>query len=362
MAKAELRASVLAETQFAEWNQLLAEAPAGSVYARPEYLDALCSADDGRFRILGVRLGDLLLGGVALYEREGPFGRYVSPRLLLYYNGPVLRRHDSKYPSEQTARQLKALGALESWISRAGYGSVALKPRSPLYDMRPFLAAGWSASHHYTYVVRVSDLEQTRSRIEQNLRRLIDRGTRSDMVVTEDDDFESFFRLHARTMERVDFRVYLPAPAFQSYYTTLARQGLAKLFHARLPSGEAIATQLVLLGHSVTHTVSAGADPAHLKSGVTPFLRWKVFERLAALGYSANDLTDAGLNPVTHFKSQLGGTLEPLLEMRCPPSVRYRLGTGLTRAAATSRATAGALVRRALARRATPLDEQQPSD
>ncbi len=362
MAKAELRVSVLSETEFAEWNQLLAEAPAGSVYARPEYLDALCSADDGRYRILGVRLGDLLLGGVALYERDGPFGRYVSPRLLLYYNGPVLRRHDSKYPSEQTARQLKALGALESWISQAGYGSVVLKPRSPLYDVRPFLAAGWSASHYYTYVVRISDLEQTRSRIEQNLRRLIDRCTRSDIVVTEDDDFESFFRLHARTMERVDFRVYLPAPAFQSYYTTLARQGLVKLFHARLPSGEAIATQLVLLGHPVTHTVSAGADPAHLKSGVTPFLRWKAFERLAALGYSANDLTDAALNPVTHFKSQLGGTLEPLLEIRRPASVRFRLGTGLTRAAATSRATAGALVRRALSWRATPLHEQQPND
>ena len=362
MAKAELRASVLAETEFAEWNQLVAEAPAGSVYARPEYLDALCSADDGRFRILGVRLGDLLVGGVALYERDGRFGRYVSPRLLLYYNGPVLRRHESKYPSEQTARQLKALGALQGWISQAGYGSVALKPRSPLYDMRPFLAAGWNATHHYTYVVGISDLELTRSRIEQNLRRLIDRGTRSDMSVTQDDDFDSFFRLHARTMERVDFRVYLPAPAFRSYYATLARQGLVKLFHARLPSGDAIASQLVLLGHSVTHTVSAGADPAHLKSGVTPFLRWKVFEHLAALGHSANDLTDASLNPVTHFKSQLGGTLEPLLELRCPPSVRYRLGTGLTRAAATSRATAGALVRRALARRATPLDEQQPND
>jgi hypothetical protein len=87
-----------------------------------------------------------------------------------------------------------------------------------------------------------------------------------------------------------------------------------------------MATQLVLLGpHSVCHTVSAATDKEHLKSGVTAFLRWKAFEHLAALGYAGNDLTDAQLNPVTHFKSQLGGDLHMNLILSRPDGGRFRL-------------------------------------
>lgn len=350
MARPEARTEVLTESDYPDWNRLVASSASGSAYALPAYLDALCTAGGGRFRIIGVRQGDQLLGGVGLHERDGAFGRYVSPRLLLYYNGPVLREHESSYPSERTARDLKVLTALEHWMAKEGFGSVALKSRAPLTDVRPFLTRGWTARHGYTYVVSITDLALTRARIEQNLRRLIDRCGRAEIALSEDDDFDSFFRLHSLTMERVNARVYLPAPAFRRYHDTLARQGLLKLFHVRLPTGEAIASQLVLLGHAVTHTLCAGADPQHLKTGVTPYLRWKVFERLAALGHSANDLTDASLNPVTHFKSQLGGTLEALVELRSPESTRFRIGNGMWRAAERSRAAAGAIVRRAFSR------------
>ncbi len=339
-------AGILGETEFAGWNELVAAAPAGSIYARPEDLDALCSAGGGTFRILAVRQGDLLLGGIGLYERRDRGGRYVSPRLLLYYNGPVLRPAASKYPSEQTAASVKALTALELELRQLRYDSVVLKARSPLLDVRPFLASGWRATPGYTYVVSIADLANTRSRIEQNLRRLIDRCERTGMSFSEDDDFEAFFTLHAHTMDRVGWHTYLEVAAFRVFYQTLARQGLARLFFARLPDGQPVAAQLVLLGHPVTHTVTAGADPAHRQSGGTAFLRWKVFERLSALGYTANDLTDASLNPVTHFKSQLGGTLEPWLEVRSRESVRFRASRRAVGFVASARGAAGRIVRR----------------
>ena len=67
---------------------------------------------------------------------------------------------------------------------------------------------------------------------------------------------------------------------------------------------------------------AAAADPAFLNTGATAFLRWKVFETLSSLGYAANDLTDAALNPVTHFKSQLGGDLELCLVLENPEAPR----------------------------------------
>jgi hypothetical protein len=71
-----------------------------------------------------------------------------------------------------------------------------------------------------------------------------------------------------------------------------------------------VATQLILLGPgAVSHTVTAGSDPEYLSTGANAFLRWGAFREISKLGYSGNDLTGAGLTPVTRFKSQLGGDL-----------------------------------------------------
>lgn len=314
--------------EFDEWAALVSESPDGSIYSLPRYLEILCRAAGGKFSILGVRHGDELAGGVALYESASRYGTHVSPRMLLSYNGVVLRRYDTRCPSQQTARHIKILSGLVEALARRGYARVTLNCRSSITDLRPFLAAGWSASPYYTYIVPVADLDLLWSRIERNLRRLIKRCEKDGMTVTEDDDFASCFHMHAGTMKRKGLDPYLAERPFREYFEILRAANLCRLFHARLPDGRPIATQLVLLGpNPVTHTVTAASDPEFLQTGGTAFLRWKAFEAISAMGFSGNDLTGAGLNPVTHFKSQLGGDLHLFLVADSPRTLQYRLGS-----------------------------------
>lgn len=316
---------ILAESEFPQWEALVAESPQGSPYALPAYLDALCSAAGGRFRILAVARGGELGGGVPLYEATGPGGHFVSARLLLYYLSPVLAPQASTYPSIRTGRDLQVLETLVGELGTLGYDRVILKCRSTLHDVRPFLAAGWSVRVGYSYVVDLTDLEAAWGRVEQNLRRLVKRCTDQGITWDEDDDFDTFYRLHERTLGRKGVAAYLPRPAFRTYYERLRAAGLGRLQHARLPDGRTLASQLVLAGgHPVTHTVSAAADPEFLRLGGSAFLRWRGFESLAAAGFTANDLTDAALNPVTHFKSQLGGDLVLFPVLLSPASLRWR--------------------------------------
>jgi len=319
----------LRESQYDEWLKLVATSPEGSIYAVPHYLAALSRADGGRFSVLAVRRGDELVGGVALYENDSRYGPYVSPRPLLYYNGILLRQYETRYPSEQTSRQLKIFEALESAVARRGYARLTLASRSSLTDARVFLAAGWSVLPRYTYVVRIGDPGSLWNRVEQNLRRLVRRCEREGMSFHDDGDFDSFFRLHVSIMERRQHGQYLPEARFRGFLQELAAAGLCRLFEAREPAGRVIASQLVLLGpHPVCHVAAAATDAEFQASGISAFLRWKSFEALSALGYAAVDLTDASLNPVTHFKSQLGGDLEMTLLLDAPRSLPYRIGSG----------------------------------
>lgn len=351
----ELRSEELAPADYPQWEALVAESPDGGIYSEPVYLEALCRAAGGHFRVLVARRGQELLGGVALYERDSRFGAYVNQRLLLYFNGLVLRRWDTRYPSIQASRDLACQTVLAEHIGRLGHGSVCLRSTPTVRDVRPFLERGWQARPSYTYVVPLTDIGAQWQRVEQNLRRLVRRCAERDRLeFCEDEDFAAFYRLHVATLGRRDVAAYLPERAFRGYFETLRAAGKARLFHARLPDGRAIASQLVLVAANRSScTVSAASDPEFLQLGAQAFLRWRAFEALAAAGCLNNDLTDASLNPVTHFKAQLGGELAMSLVLRSPRSRRYALGTAAQRAWRRARAGVGGMARRLLGRPAS---------
>ena len=143
--KTEVTVRSLSEAEWPAWNRLVAGSAEGSVYSKPEYLTVLSEATGGRFRILAADRGGELVAGVALYEETSRFGTWVSPRLLLFYNGLVLRAYDGKYPSQRTARQTACFAALERALVAAGYARLALKNRSTVTDVRVFLARGWTS-------------------------------------------------------------------------------------------------------------------------------------------------------------------------------------------------------------------------
>ncbi|MBS0433178.1 MAG: GNAT family N-acetyltransferase [Proteobacteria bacterium] len=315
----------LTPSEYPHWTGLVATAPGGSVYALPDYLDALCTATGAKFRILVAERAGHIAGGIALYERPSRAGAYIAPRLLLYYNGIVLMAQSAQLPSQRTESDLRTLAALQLALTHLPHARIRFKNRAELTDLRIFAVPGWSITPTWTYEVDITDPQRTLERIDKNQRRLIRRCTEQGLVLTSDWDFDSLYRLHLGTHERKGAPVYLPREAFQAFVETLRNRGLCRLYQARTPDGRAIAVQLVLTGpHPVTHTVCVGGDAEAMRLGASPFLRWKVFEDLHAAGYRANDLTDAELNPVTRFKSQLGGELKLCLQVARSDRLAFR--------------------------------------
>ena len=321
----------LRESEYDSWRQLVATSEQGSAYALPEYLDVLCEATGARFRIIGVFVNDLLVGGVPLYERRSHAGEYVENRLLLYYNGIVLRLPPKKSPAEQTSQTLAVLATLENHLASRSYARLLLHNRSTLCDLRPFLMHRWRVKLSYTYVVPLGNLSAQWDRVDSNLKRLIRRCEREAVTYREDTDFDALFRLHLQTHERKGSPLYLPEREFKRYFERLHVLGLARLGHACLER-RPIASQLMLTGpHPVSHTICAGADEEYLRMGASAFLRWHAFAALARDGFTANDLTDASLNPVTRFKSQFGGDLTPTWSIARADSLGFRLEEGARR-------------------------------
>jgi len=334
---------IVTESEHAQWTELAHTGLGGSIYATPEYLEVLCRATGGRFDLVGVFKGEELVGGAPLYIENGPSGPFVAVRTLLYYNGILLKDYDTKYPSERTSRHLAVLDALREYLEATPYKRLILQNRG-ITDLRPFISGGWRVRPAYTYVVNIKDPKAAFDRIVQNLRRLINRCEKSNAVFTDDDDFASFYKLHLHLHERKGAPIYLPEARFVEYFRALRQLGLCRLFQVRMADGRAVAGQVVLTGRAGhSYTVCAAADAEEQNLGTTPFLRWKALEVLSGLGFITNDLTDAALNPVTRFKSQLGGDLVMNLVLTRPDGMS---GTPAGNPASALRSLAGKVMRR----------------
>ena len=313
----DLEAAVLSSSDYDEWNTFVAGCPEGSIYSDSRYLAVLSRATGGTFRIAAVRRDGQLLGGIALYIEKMGGLRVVSPRYLLYFNGFVVSPTLPGSPATQTSTLLHFHSAMLRYLDKQKFDRIYIKTRPPETDFRMFFRHGWSAAPSYSYVVPLDDLDLLWSRTDRNLRRLVKRCEASGLRLSKDVDFDSFWRLHIQTHERKGSPVYLPRAAFEKYIRDLHSLSLCQLYQVRRPDNRTVATLLVLANeHEVCHTVAAASDVEYLNAGVSAFVRWMSFKDLASQGYAANDLTDASLNSVTRFKSQLGGELALAIEIQ----------------------------------------------
>jgi hypothetical protein len=316
MAKS-LEIGVLGEENYDAWDDFVAgQERTGSIYSTARYLDILCRAAGGSFSVASIRNGGGFLGGISLYRRRVDGRDLISTRMLLTYNGMVLRDDLLALEGDNSTR-MKCLDAFHRFLSRQPESVINLHCRDGYQDFRPFVAGGWQASPTYTIVVPTSDSAKLWSRLDKNARRLVRRAENAGCTVEADNDFDSFYRAHEGVHRRKGAPLYLPRESFQRYFDGLAAAGLGVIFTARMPGGAPAAAQLVLLGkHSCSHTVCAGSYEDHLSTGASYLLRWRAFVELGARGYVLNDLTNASLNSVIRFKEQLGGTLKMDMRLR----------------------------------------------
>lgn len=128
--------------EYPDWTRLVEGSPAGSVYALPEYLEVLSRVTGGLFSIRAAFKGEGITGGIPFFRQGSGTRVEAVPRLLLFYNGPVLRRYTTRYPAEIVKRHLATLQVLERSIRDEGLGKVVLRARSPLTDVRAFRMEG----------------------------------------------------------------------------------------------------------------------------------------------------------------------------------------------------------------------------
>ena len=313
--------------EYAVWKSVLESASEGSPYQLPEYLFALATATGANVKLLGAfgKSGDLE-GGVGLYTTNSVLGDVATSRLMLYYNGPFVKQSKSSYPQKRESHRRNVLQAIESHLSQSALRSVRFKVRCASDDYRSFLANGWTARPVYSYVIPLDNIAHQWRLVDANVKRLVRRGQKEGLRLNVDGDFDSFYEMHVEMHNRKGSPIYFCKPVFRALVQSLTKHRIGRIFQVSSPSGDPLASQLVLYGSGkVAHMLSAAGFSSAQNTGCNAFLRWQVCEWLAAHSYDALDLTDAHNPSVARFKAQFGPCLQTGLEFNSPQSAMSRM-------------------------------------
>ena len=301
---------ILDESEFCIWDEFNETSESGSVYSSTHYLDALCTGVGGGFSVVVLEKGGNIQGGIAIYQASNRWGRFISPRTLLPYNGIVTTSMSSSYPSRLESTLHQVQNELAAYLESRGEMDILIRSCPPTHDARVFTARGWKALPTYTYLVDITDIEVAWNIVDRKIKSQVRKARNLNYIVTKSEDFDTFYSHHCLACEAKGFSPYMPRAAFRAFFEKLSKRGLATIYQVENAFGKSFASQLVLLGPwNTSHIVVAGSDRAHDADGVNALLRWCSFEHLAARGVRKVDLTDASLNSVSRFKKKFGAEL-----------------------------------------------------
>ena len=222
-----LEVNLLGEERYDAWDDFVAgQVCTGSIYSTARYLDILCRTAGGTFSVAAIEDGGAFIAGMGLYRQRIHGHEVLSRRMLLHYNGIVLR-DDLLALEVPPSRSLTALDAFCGFLGRQKTAAVILNCRDGRQDFRPFLDRGWQVKPSYTIVVPTADTSELWRRFDSNVRRLVRRAEAAGCTVEPDNDFNAFYRAHEEVHRRKGRRSISQERRFSDTSTSCSRRAWA---------------------------------------------------------------------------------------------------------------------------------------
>jgi hypothetical protein len=170
------------------------------------------------------------------------------------------------------------------------------------------LPAAWRAKTATTPVLDVRDLSKLWDSFDRHARQRVRKAAGLGITAGESTAFGDFADLYTLTYERQGLAMPLSAGRIEEVVRRAVASGDARLFVARMSSGEPAAGLLVgYLGRRAWFVLAA-SHPMHRKSDPVTFLWWHAMEQSAPV-VSEIDLVGHGVGSIDRFKASFSPRL-----------------------------------------------------
>jgi Acetyltransferase (GNAT) domain len=311
----------------AEYDELVAGSPQGSIFASSAWLDAVAP---GRWRMHVVEEGGAVVGAWPTVVRPTPWGEVHAGAPLTPYLGPLFRSDAN--PVRRRANDIRSLELLLGELGRFAHIEAQCHPAFDYWT--PLAWEGFSQTTRYSWrLTDLSDLDGIFRGTRENIRREIRKAEKRGLVVALG-SLGDFLELHGATVLQTGRSDALAANhrALESIDATVAPRGARSILVAKDAEGRAHAGAYLVHDDRYTYYLVGASDPDLRNSGAPSLVLWRGIQEAAErrLGF---DFEGSMVKGVERFFRAFAGTPTAYSVVRKTPSAGFRIARALKRAA-----------------------------
>lgn len=299
----------LNEADWSRWDEWLAAQPWGSPFSSAWWLNASCRAFGGHPLILGVQVGEQLLGGAALRIDDIRSLHVVRPSML--YN-PIVMAEGHIQTTQQALKALLREIALRGLIVRP------LKSTPNVVDLREAVWDHWDLTASWTAVTALKswDLERDISRMErQQLRKSRSAGI---VASVEPSNPDVLYDLVRETILRHGHEPSLTRKQMGILVEEASAHGIQTV--ARATDGTPLSAGFTMWhGAHTAYDIWSGTSATGLARGTAVARYVCLLQELQARGYEYFDWCDTTAPGYSDFKLEFGGQMMTCLSIARQP-------------------------------------------
>ncbi len=309
-------ARMLTPDEYAQWDELASEAPAGCIFDESRWFTAVAEATGVQVEVAGVfDRDDQLAGGCVLAVRSRFGLKTAGLPPLCHTNTCLVSRFPSGSKSKRQQHLLDVSACLARFLkSKFSYSVITNHAR--MTDIRGLRWEGWRTHVLYSFLVDLSSLAL--ENMGKSVRRQIRHAERTGVVIVDDADPDLVFRLLCKTGERQGFE---PDASWAALGAMRERVGSAlRLKVATLGEGGEPAAALVTVldePRSTVYALLAGFDPEYAQYHAAALTHWREMQVMRERGFSTYDFMGADVPSNVRFKASFGGEVTPYFQVSC---------------------------------------------
>lgn len=295
----------LKDFEYADWDKFVSQSPQGTLFHTVSWL----TASGEKFKIYGCFSGEELIAGLSLIYKSRWGLRIATHPPLTPYLGILFRKSEAKYVN-RLSREKKISRYLAKRV-KEDFDYVNIGFSHSLVDLQPFIWEGFSVSIRYTYLLKLDNIEDVWSGMDETRRKNIRRAEKDGIYVESDSGFEELFALVEKTFKRQKMKTRFRSVAFR-YNETLEKQGRCRSFVARNKKGNPIAGVYIVWDWNRSYYLLGGYDPEQSHHGASALAMWEAIKfTKEGLGLNEFDFEGSMIQPVEQFFRKFGGILTP---------------------------------------------------
>jgi hypothetical protein len=309
----------------ADYDDLVAASPQGSVFATSWWLDAVAG---GHWRANTVSEGAGIVAAWPTVVRHTRWGDVHEGAPLTPYLGPLFMLRDSELRRRE--EEVKRLEQLAEALGSFAHIEAACNPAFDYWT--PLRWHGFTQTTRYTWrLQRLDNLDGILSSARENIRREIRKAEKRGITV-DDGSLEAFQDVHLRTaahQEIAGAEQYLPA--LRRIDAAASARNARRILLARGADGQTHAGGYFVRDDRWVYYLAGASDPQLRTSGAASLLLWKAIAFAAEEGLGF-DFEGSIIRGVERFFRAFAGVPTPYSVVRKTPSRALRLGRPLKRA------------------------------